>query len=147
MTRRGKITYPTGRLLAVIDDPVAARHAAAALGSPGFGLGEITLLEGPAGRDRLGRLGPPPSPIGRFVRVFQFLLMDQTPDFIVYERALDDGRTVIAVRVPDRAGMLRAKGVLEADGAHFLNHFGRLSTEEVSMWRGVEPEIPDALRR
>ena len=32
-------------------------------------------------------------------------------------------------------------------GAHFLNHFGRLSTEELSMWRGEEPEIPGALRR
>jgi hypothetical protein len=37
--------------------------------------------------------------------------------------------------------------VLERFGAHFLNHFGRLSTEELSMWRGPEPQIPGALRR
>jgi hypothetical protein len=43
--------------------------------------------------------------------------------------------------------MRRAATILERHGAHFLNHFGRLSTEEVSRWRGPEPEIPDALRR
>ena len=37
--------------------------------------------------------------------------------------------------------------VLERFDAHFLNYFGRLSTEELSMWRGPEPEIPGALRR
>ena len=37
--------------------------------------------------------------------------------------------------------------VLERFDAHFLNYFGRLSTEEISLWRGEEPRIPDALRR
>ena len=73
--------------------------------------------------------------------------MDQLPDFLVYERAIEDGRAVIAVHVRDRTAMLRARVVLERFGAHFLNHFGRLSTEELSMWRGPEPEIPGALRR
>ena len=44
-------------------------------------------------------------------------------------------------------GCSRPASVLERHGAHFLNYFGRLSTEEVSMWRGEEPAIPDALRR
>jgi hypothetical protein len=148
VSRRGAITYPTGRLVGVIDDPAAAGRAALALAS-GAGLGpdDVIVLTGPDGRDRLGRLGPPPSPISRVVRLFQFVLMDQTPDFLVYERALDDGRTVIAVRVPDRDAMQRARVVLEAHDAHFLNHFGRFYTEEISMWRGPEPEIRDALRR
>jgi hypothetical protein len=148
VSRRGAITYPTGRLLGVIDDPAAAERAAIALAAgPGLGADDVAVLAGPGGRDRLGRLGPPPSPISRFVRLFQFLLMDQTPDFLVYERAIDDGRAVIAVHVADRDAMQRARAVLEAHGAHFLNHFGRLYTEEVSMWLGPEPEIPDALRR
>lgn len=147
VTRRPMITYPTGRLLGVIDDPARAASAAEALAAGGFAPADVTVLDGPTGRDRLGRLGPPPGPASRVVRLFQFVLMDQTPDFLVYERALVDGRSVVAVRVADRAAMGRARLVLEAHGAHFQNHFGRFTTEEVSMWRGPEPEIRDALRR
>ena len=74
--------------------------------------------------------------------LLQFTLMDQTPDFLVYEHALLDGRAVIAVHVADRDRMLAAAAVLERHGAHFLNYFGRLSTEEVSMWRGEEAGDP-----
>ena len=144
---RGYITYPTGRLLAVIDNPAEASEAVAALTQAGFDPAGIALLVGADGRIGLGRLGPPPSVLGRLIRSVQFLSMDQTPDFLVYERALDDGRAVLAVRVADRPAMLRARDILEDHGAHFLNHFGRLMTEEVSRWRGPEPEIPDSLRR
>ena len=144
---RGYITYPTGRLLAVIDDPAEATDAVADLAQAGFDPAGIAMLEGEAGRDGLGKLGPPPSVLGRMIRAVQFLSMDQTPDFLVYERALDDGRAVVAVRAADRAAMISARDVLEDHGAHFLNHFGRLMTEEVSRWRGPEPRIPDAFRR
>ncbi len=144
---RGYITYPTGRLLAVIDDRDQAGAAVSALAQAGFDPASVALLEGEAGREGLGKLGPPPSVLGRLIRGVQFMAMDQTPDFLVYERALDDGRAVLAVRVADHPGMIRARDVLEDHGAHFLNHFGRLMTEEVSRWRGPEPEIPDALRR
>ena len=43
--------------------------------------------------------------------------------------------------------MQAVRVVLERFGAHFLNHFGRLSTEEAALWRGPEPEIPNSLRR
>jgi hypothetical protein len=144
---RGYITYPTGRLLGVIDDREQAGAAVAELVKGGFERSGIAVLEGDEGREGLSRLGPPPSLLGRIIRTVQFLSMDQTPDFLVYERALDDGRLVLAIRVADRPAMIRARDVLEDHGAHFLNHFGRLMTEEVSRWRGPEPEIPDALRR
>ena len=147
MAKRSMITYPTRKVLGVIDDPVRAREAAAALEAAGVPAGDISVLEGDDGRDRLGRLGSRPNPLSRVVRAFQFLLMDQLPDFLVYERAIEDGRVVIAVHVPDREAMLRTREILERFEAHFLNHFGRWSTEELSMWRGDEPAIPDALRR
>ena len=144
---RPMITYPTGQVLGVIDDPARAGEAAAALADTGFVAADVRVLAGPAGRDQLGRLGSRPTVLSRAVRVFQFLLMDQTPDFLVYERAVLDGRAVVAVRVPNRERMGVARSVLERHGAHFLNHYGRLSTEELSLWRGEEPDIPDALRR
>lgn len=142
------ITYPTGRLLAVVDRPEAAAAVATALVEDGVvPAADVEILAGPDGRERLGRLGSRPNLLSRTVRLFQFMSMDQLPDFLVYERAIDDGRAVVAVRVTGREVMLRVRDVLEHHGAHFLNHFGRLQTEEVSMWRGPEPDIPGPLRR
>lgn len=140
------ITYPTSRLLGVIDRPEDAPEAVQAL-LAARAADAVDLLAGEDGRDRLGRLGPPPGPFSRVVRAFQFMTMDQTPDFLVYERALLDGRAVIAVRVKDRERMRTAADLLTRHGAHFLNYFGRYMTEEVSLWRGPEPAIPDNLRR
>jgi len=147
MPRRPTITYPTQQLLGVIDDPARAREVDAALVAAGVPAAAIRLLEGADGRARLGRLGSKPNPLSRLVRAFQFLLMDQLPDFLVYERAIDDGRVVVAVHVADRDAMLRARDVLTGLDAHFLNYFGRFQTEELSLWRGDEPRIPDAFRR
>jgi hypothetical protein len=141
------ITYPAGRLVGVIDDPEAARAAADALVAAGVPAGDLEVLTGTPDRGRLGRLGPPAGPWSRVVRVVQFLLMDQLPDFLVYERALEAGRAVIAVRVTDRRSMLDVAARLQGFGAHFLNHFGRFQTEEVSRWRGEELDIPGPLRR
>ncbi len=146
MTRR-MITYPTGWLLGVVDDPASATRASGALVAAGFAVDAIEVLVGDEGRDRLGRLGRRPNVLSGLVRMFQFLLMDQTPDFIAYEAALIEGRAVIAVRAASRERMLQATTVIEGHGGHFLNSFGRLATEEISLWRGPEPKVPDALRR
>ena len=147
MAKRPMITYPTRRVLGVIDDPAKAREAVAALEATGVPASDIRLLLGEEGRRDLATLGSRPNPLSRAIRVFQFMSMDQLPDFLVYERALEDGRAVLAVHVGNRTAMLGVRTVLERFGGHFLNHFGRLSTEELSMWRGPEPEIPGALRR
>jgi hypothetical protein len=147
MAKRPMITYPTRKVLGVIDEPARARDAVAALQATGVPASDIRLLLGEEGRRDLATLGSRPNPLSRAIRVFQFMSMDQLPDFLVYERALEDGRAVLAVHVGNRTAMLSVRTVLERFGAHFLNHFGRLSTEELSMWRGPEPEIPGAFRR
>jgi hypothetical protein len=147
MPRRAMITYPTRRLLGVIDDPAQGREAVAALEAAGVPAADIRLLEGTGGRAQLATLGTTPNALSRLVRAVQFMSMDQLPDFLVYERAIEDGRAVVAVHVTDRDAMLRARVVLERFGAHFLNHFGRFQTEELTLWRGPEPPIQDSLRR
>ena len=76
----------------------------------------------------------------------QFGLMDQLPAMAWYEAALREGRTVLAVATRDRATTLRAVEVLRAAGGHFINHFGRLSTEEFARWRGAEPRIASLMK-
>lgn len=141
------ITYPTRRLLAVLDDPSEAAAAVAALVDLGIPAADVEVLVGADGRARLGRLGPRPNVLSRVVRVFQYLSMDQLPDFLVYEAALDEGRAVIAARVVSRERMLAVRDLLVARGGHFINYFGRLWTEELTLWRGPEPAIPEPLRR
>jgi len=141
------ITYPTQRLLTVIDDPARAREAADALVADGVAADDVAVLAGADGRAQLAALGSRPNPLSRLVRAVQFMSMDQLPDFLVYERAIEDGRAVVAVRVTDGKGIPRVRAILERFDAHFMNYFGRLSTEELSLWRGEEPDIHNALRR
>jgi len=145
MARR--IAYPTDHLLAVIDDPSAADSAVDRLLARGFAAEDVTALRGPGEASRIDGLGASGGPLRRLVRVVQFMTMDQMPDFRLYEAAIAAGRTVVAVHVRD-AGMTRlARDILAAAGGHFMNRYGRLSTEELSRWRGPELELPGYLRR
>jgi hypothetical protein len=141
------IGYPTNRLLMVIDDPHRAHDAIRALAAVGLGSDRVSLLVGERGVDELRRLGGARGVVARLVRMFQFMSMDQMPDFVMYEAALRDGRAVLAVRPRGRAQLLAARDAAARSGAHFANWFGRLSTEELSRWQGTEPEIPNYLRR
>jgi hypothetical protein len=141
------INYPTNRLLAVLDDPAAADLAVAALLRAGVEHGAIERLTGPDDAARLDGLGGRSGPFGRALRAVQFMTMDQMPDFLLYETALRMGRVVLAVHEPDMARRRRAIAGLRAAGAHFMNWYGRFSTEELSLWRGLEPAIPGLLRR
>ena len=143
---RRSFAYPTDHLLAVIDDPAAAAEAGRALVAAGFPAADITVLRGDEGADRLDGLGRG-GPWRRIVRAFQFMTMDQMPDFLTYEAALRDGRAVVAVRVRDRASMLKARDVLRGACGHFMNFFGRFSTEELARWRGRELDVPGYMRR
>ena len=141
------IGYPTNRLLMVIDDPVERPAAARDVIASGVRPDDVNTLVGTDGLDALRRLGGSGGPVGQIVRAFQFMSMDQMPDFVTYEAALAGGRGVLAVRPRNRAQMLAALEAAAGHGAHFANWFGRLSTEELSRWRGPEPDIPSYLRR
>ncbi len=121
--------------------------AGRALVDAGFPASEVTVLRGDEGADRLDGLGSAGGPWRRIVRAFQFMTMDQMPDFLTYEAALRDGRAVVAVRTRDRPSMLKARDLIRAAGGHFVNFFGKLSTEELARWKGPELDVPDYMRR
>lgn len=140
------IGYPTGWTLSVVDDPAAARAAVESLASLGLREDQVLLIAGADAPARLRRLGASSSPIARFRRWIQFMAMDQLPDLFVYETAIAEGRSVIAVRVPtDRR--VEVVAALRGRGAHFINSFGAWMTSEIAPWRGPMPPIPQVMQR
>jgi hypothetical protein len=135
------------RLMAVLDQPEAAALAEQALVREGFAPDAITVLQGDRDADRMDSFGKSSGPLRKLWRVVQFTQADQMVDLVVYEAALRDGRAVITVHARRAEERERAKRVLAAAGAHFMNFFGRVSTEDVSRWRGKElPLHPDLYR-
>ena len=141
------IAYPDRAVVAVVDDPAEAEAATMDLRAAGFDDDAITVLQGPAGADRIDGMGRAHGLGSRLRRLLAFTVMDQLPDFVLYERALRDGRSVLIVRAPGDADKRRAHDILRARGGHFSNYYGRFATEELDLWRGPEPDIPGVLRR
>ncbi len=133
---RRPFAYPTNHLVAVVDDRDAADEAARDLRGAGFAPPDVVVIHGGGtdGHVELGRLGARHPWLTRLIRAVQYLTMDQQPDFARYESALADGRSVVAVHVTERPAMLRARDLLLAAGAHFVNYYGRVATEELARW-------------
>lgn len=135
------------RLMAVLDQPEAAGPAKDALVREGVAPAAVTVLQGDRDADRIDSFGKSSGPLRKLWRIVQFIQTDQMVDLVVYEAALRDGRAVITVHAPGTRERDRAKRVLAGAGAHFMNYFGRISTEDISRWRGKElPLHPDLYR-
>jgi hypothetical protein len=133
-----RITYPTGWLLAVANTDAAAergrKHAEAT------GVADVLLLDvaGPS----VATLAEP-GPFGRFMNLLRHFSTDQAADLIVYEGARMAGRTVIAVRGLNETQRRALAGAWKAEGLHFINYFGGVTSEDWGIWRGpVLPELP-----
>ena len=128
----------TNRLLAVLDDPSAADDAVAALVEAGLQADAIAVLVGPKGERRLT---PPSSLWGRTMRFISFIAADQAVDLDWYRAALAGGRAVLVIHAARAEQRRQAIEVLRRSGAHFVNHYGRMATEDVVPWRGDPPDV------
>ncbi len=141
------IGYPTDRMLAVVPDESASERVVGALREIGIPDGDITVLRGPDGADRLDGTGASHGILTRLRRLVSFTVMDQLVDMAMYERAVRDGAVVVMVRVRGDARKAAVLDAIRRHGGHFVNYYGRFATEELERWRGPEPQIPDMLRR
>jgi len=132
------------KLVAVVDDPAEAPAIIRQLVQAGIPPADVSLLRGEEGERLIDSTGSA-SWSARAVRLSQYLGTDQSADDIVYEAAVHAGRSLIAVHFSDRALKPAATRVLREAGAHFINFYGRLQTEEVTRWRGPELILPDFL--
>jgi hypothetical protein len=133
-----RITYPTRWLLAVANTDAAAergrKHAEAT------GVADVLLLDvaGPSVAT-LAR----PGAFSRFMNLLRHLSTDQAADLIVYEGARVAGRTVLAVRGLNETQRRALAGAWKAEGLHFINYFGGVTSEDWGIWQGpVLPELP-----
>ena len=151
LARRSRVSgkfigYPTGWILAVVDDPADVAGMDAELATAGLDADDRMILSGTDDARRLDGLGTQSGLLARVHRITQYLAMDQMPDFLVYEVALREGRAVIGVR-PSDAERAAVIGILKSHRSHFINRFGAWATEEILPWRGPMPEIPQHMRR
>ena len=133
-----RITYPTGWLLAVANTDAAAELGRARADL--VGAGDVLLLDvaGPS----VATLAKP-GLFGRFMNLLRHLSTDQAADLIVYEGARLAGRTVLAVRGLSEAQRRELADAWKAEGLHFINYFGGMTSEDWGIWRGpVLPELP-----
>ena len=128
MQEGGFIGYPTGWLLAVADDADIATACLEAVRRVAPDA-EALVLEGTDAAARFDGLGRRSGRMAWWRRAMQQLAMDQMPDFLWYEEALRQGRRVVAVRVANSDLRSKAVAALEPAGAHFINYFGRWTTE------------------
>jgi hypothetical protein len=145
MTR--SIGAAVGRLMAVFDRRAEADAAAAALAAAGFDPSQIELFEGPDDAAAFDASGRRRGLRGRLYRIIEFSWADQAPDFAWYEAAVREGHVVLSVRVRGQRKVRSAADIVQANGGHFVNHFGWFETQEIARWRGEEPDLPAFLRR
>jgi hypothetical protein len=130
----------TDRLFAVLDDPEAADTVARRLVDSGLAADRVTLLRGDGAASWIEAASR--GAWGVLSRAIAYMAADQAVDMATYQAALRDGRAVLMLHVTDRAERERAIDCLERAGAHFMNHYGRFATEDISRWRGQPPEVP-----
>jgi hypothetical protein len=128
----------TDKVLAVFNDRRQAKNAMRELSKAGFGADDVELLASRASSELIDASGLRGGLWRRVKRLIDFSQADQSVDLAVYEAALRQGRAVVAVHVPDRDDRDRAVAVLEAEGGHFINYFGVMTTQQILPWRGED---------
>jgi hypothetical protein len=141
------IGYPFDRMLAAFTDAADGARAIEAVRALGIPDGDITLLQGDDGADRLDGTGAAHGVAARIRRAIDFTMMDQLVDFAAYENAVRSGGATVMVKVRGDTRKSAVAAALQECGGHFLNYYGRFATEEISRWEGTEPTIREVMRR
>ena len=147
MARSRFIGYPAQRVLAVADDDATADRAMAALAEAGVDLARVERFSGPEDALAFDATGASHGTLARVRRAIEFGLMDQLPDMAWYEVAAREGRTVMSVPAADAAVGQHVAAALLGAGAHFINRYGRLETQDIAPWRGPEPPVDSLMKR
>jgi hypothetical protein len=122
-----QLSYPTDKLVAIIDAMPDAEYARYELLAAGFASDAIAVQHG---RDAAGHtlhytdLDPFPH-LARLLHVHSL----EHEQAVVFEQALGRGQSVIMVYAPRAKDRERALGIIEAHNAHSINFYGKWTIE------------------
>ena len=119
------LTYPTNKVLAIVNTPEQLKSAVGELNQTGFGEGKIDVLCGQKGADRLDVTGEHHGFLARLYRFIEKFGDMETENLRDYEHELRGGHFLLAVEVPDEERRAQVAQILESHGGHRINFYGR----------------------
>ena len=123
------LTYPTNRVVAIVDTPDELRSAIAQLNQTGFEEDKIDVLCGQKGADRLYVTGEHHGFLARLYRFIEKFGDMESENLREYEHELRGGHFLLAVEVPDDERRAQVVQILESHGGHRINFYGRWQVE------------------
>lgn len=124
---KGFITYPTHRVLGVLDDPELIYTTLAELEDNGFLESDIEVIHDALELDVTGEKH---GFWGKIVRSFQEYGAEGHY-LHRYEKELNDGHLLLTVKAPNVKTKQLAESILQANGAHRITYFGLWMIEEL----------------
>ena len=122
-----QLSYPTDKLVAIIDAMPDAEQARQELLEAGFAPDAIGVQHGTHPTEHTVHytdFDPFPH-LARLLHVGSI----EHEQAVVYEQALGQGQSVIAVHAPKAETRQRALRILEAHNAHYINFYGKWTIE------------------
>jgi hypothetical protein len=127
---KGFRAYPTNRVVAILDSPQAAESARNDLVAAGVAADTIEFACGQEGLKAIDFSGKSSSVIARMYRAIQ--QMGELAEYWKkYEKALQDGKCLLAVDADDDSVRRLAHEKLKARGGRTINFFGKLGVEKL----------------
>ena len=122
-----QLRYPSDKLVAIIDAMAHAEQARQELLAAGFAPDAIGVQPGTdATEHSIHYTDFDPFPqLARLLHVGSI----EHEQAVVYEQALRQGQSVIAVHAPVAEARQRALGIMEAHNAHYINFYGTWTIE------------------
>ena len=124
--------YPTDKLLGVINTPEELRATIVDLNAHGFREGEISVLCGKAGAERLDVTGKDHGVLARFYRFVEKAGDVESKDLTAYQQELLHGHFLLAIAAANKSKRQQALRTLQAHGGHEINFFGKLTIEQLA---------------
>ena len=122
-----KLSYPTDKLLAIIDTMPDAEQARQELLEAGFASDALGVQHGTHATERTVHYTDY-DPFPHLTRLLHVHSIEHD-QAVIYEQALGRGQSVIAVHAPMAQDRERALGILEAHNAHYINFYGKWTIE------------------
>jgi len=127
---KGFRAYPTNRVVAILDSPQAAESARADLVAAGIAADTVEFACGQEGLREIDFQGTSSGVFARMLRAIQ-QVGELAEYWKRYEKALQDGKCILAVDAGEDAVRKLAHEKIKARGGHFINFFGRMGLEKL----------------